>query len=138
MRYLYRFPPLINVLSVPRQSTIFNIMAYRAIALDFELWSHTRKEIQQVYLEHFIILLQNSRYKKFNSRRLGQMRLVRKFLFVLQTTWYPQDTIPLVMDALKAAIETHFSKEETIKPVVCFIAANLHEGLSVSIPDFHI
>ena len=112
-------------------------MAYRAIALDFELWSRTRKEIQQVYLEHFITLLQNSRYKKFNGQRLGQMRLVRKLLFVLQTTWYQQDMIPLVMDALKAAIESHFSREDTIKPAVCFIAANLHEGLLVSIPDFH-
>ncbi|RDB25611.1 Beige 1 [Hypsizygus marmoreus] len=72
----------------PTQSTVVNTVAYRAIALDFELWSRTRKEIQQVYLEHFITVLQTSRYRKFNSRqRFAKMGLVRKLLFVLQTDW---------------------------------------------------
>jgi len=106
-----------------------NTVAYRAIALDFELWSRARKDIQQVYLEHFTTLLQTSRYKRFNSRqKFAKMGLVRKLLFVLQTDWFQHDMIPFVMDALKAAMQAHFSKDDAIKPIVAYLAANLHEG----------
>jgi hypothetical protein len=109
---------------------VVNTVAYKAIALDFELWSRTRKEIQHVHLEHFTTVLQTSRYRKFNSRqRFAKMGLVRKLLFVLQTDWYHHDTIPHVMDALKAAMQAHFSQDDTIKPIVSYLAANLHEGL---------
>lgn len=120
-----------------RQSTVVNTVAYRAIALDFELWSRTRKEIQQVYLEHFITVLQTSRYKKFNSRqRFAKLGLVRKLLFVLQTDWYQHDMIPFVMDALKVAMQSHFAQDDTIKPIVSYLAANLHEGSSFCLHIF--
>lgn len=56
------------------------------------------------------------------------MGLVRKLLFVLQTDWYHQDSIPFVVEALKAAAESNFSKEDAIKPIVSYLAANLHGG----------
>lgn len=106
-----------------------NTVAYKAIALDFELWSKTRKEIQRVHLEHFITVLKTSRYRNFNGKqRFAKMGLVRKLLFVLQTDWYHHDTIPYVMDALRAAMQAHFSQDDTIKPIVSYLAANLHEG----------
>ena len=109
-----------------------NTLAYRAIALDFELWSRTRKEIQRVHLEHFTTVLQTSRYKKFNAQqRFAKMGLVRKLLFVVQTDWYQQDVIPFVVDALRVAMQANFSKDDTIKPVVSYLAANLHEGMLV-------
>ncbi|KAG5645386.1 hypothetical protein DXG03_006339 [Asterophora parasitica] len=112
----------------PEQSTIVNTVAYRAIALDFELWSRARSEIQQMYLEHFTTVLQTSRYRKFNSRqKFAKIGLVRKLLFVLQTDWFKQDMIPYVMDALKAAMQAQFSKDDTIKPIIAYLAANLHE-----------
>ncbi|KAG6877946.1 hypothetical protein C0993_001804 [Termitomyces sp. T159_Od127] len=111
------------------QSTVVNIVAYKAIALDFELWSRTKPEIQQMYLEHFPTLLQTSRYRKFNNRqKFAKLGLVRKLLFVLQMDWFHQEMVPFVLDALRAAIRSHFSKEYTIKPVVAYLAANLHEG----------
>ncbi|KAF9006328.1 hypothetical protein BDZ89DRAFT_1144797 [Hymenopellis radicata] len=42
----------------PEQSTVVNVVLYKAIALDFEFWSHARREIQHVYFEHFITLLE--------------------------------------------------------------------------------
>lgn len=112
-----------------RQSTIVNVVAYRAIALDFELWSHTRQEIQQLHLEHFTTLLEKSRYKAFNRKqRFSKLGLVRKLLFVLQTNWYEQESLSSVLAALKSACQANFSKDETIKPVVSYLAANLHEG----------
>lgn len=64
---------------VHSQSTITNTIAYRAIALDFELWVRTRKDIQHAHLDHFTILLHVSRFKKFNTKqRIAKMGLVRK------------------------------------------------------------
>lgn len=114
-------------------STVVNSVAYRAIALDFELWARTRKEVQRVHLEHFTTLLQTSRFKKFNiKQRFAKLGLVRKLLFVLQTEWYSHDTIPLIVGALKVAAQAKFSADDAIKPIISYLAANLHEGISLS------
>lgn len=112
-----------------RQSTIVNVVAYRSIALDFDLWSHTHKEIQQAHLEHFTTLLISSRYKKFNMKqRMAKLGLARRLLFVLQTDWYQKDMTPFVINALYSVCQADFSRDETIKPVVSYLAANLHGG----------
>ncbi|KAJ7454045.1 beach-domain-containing protein [Mycena galericulata] len=114
----------------PEHSTVVNAVAYRAIALDFELWSRTRQEVQRVHLEHFTTLLIASRYKKFNvKQRFPKLGLVRKLLFALQTNWYQPEVVPHVIEALKSAALANFSKEEAIKPIVSYLAANLHGGL---------
>ncbi|KAF8233255.1 beach-domain-containing protein [Tricholoma matsutake] len=112
----------------PEQSTVVNIPAYRAIALDFELWSRTRKEIQRVYLEHFTTVVQTSRFKRFNVwQRYTKLGLVRRLLFVLQTDWFERDMAPFVMVALRVIMQAQFTKDGTIKPIVSYLAANLHE-----------
>jgi len=112
-------------------STIVNTVAYRAIALDFILWSRTSPEIQHAHLEHFAILMQTSRYKRFNvKQRYHKMGIVRKFLFVLQTDLYQPALLPALTDALRSIVEAHFSPDETIKPILSMIAANVHTGRS--------
>ncbi|TFK36229.1 hypothetical protein BDQ12DRAFT_737089 [Crucibulum laeve] len=119
----------------PEQSTIVNVVAYRAIALDFELWSRTRSEIQHAHLEHFTTLLQTSRYKNFNiKQRLAKTGLVRKLLFALQMDWYHRESMGYLLDALCISWEAHFSKDDAIKPVVSFIAANLQEDMGNASP----
>ncbi|KAJ7720932.1 beach-domain-containing protein [Mycena metata] len=114
----------------PEHSTVVNAVAYRAIALDFELWARTRQEVQRVHLEHFTTLLLASRYKKFNAKqRFAKFGVVRKLLFALQTNWYQPEVVPFVVDALKSAAQSSFSKEEAIKPIVSYLAANLHGGM---------
>jgi hypothetical protein len=125
---LWHFVICVNLLF--SLSTVVNSVAYRAIALDFELWARTRKEVQRVHLEHFITLLQTSRFKKFNTKqRFAKLGLVRKLLFVLQTEWYSHDTIPFVVDALRVVAQANFSADDAIKPIISYLAANLHEGI---------
>ncbi|KAF7982777.1 hypothetical protein HWV62_26692 [Athelia sp. TMB] len=117
----------------PEQSAVVNLLAYRAIALDFELWAHTRPEIQRMHLEHFVTLLKTSRFKRFNIKQhFAKLGLVRKLLFVLQTEWYPYDMTPFVVLALKNAAEANFTAEDAIKPIVSYLAANLHEGTTLN------
>ncbi|KAI8986856.1 beach-domain-containing protein [Trametes punicea] len=112
----------------PDHSTIVNTVAYRAIALDFQLWSCTRREIQLVHLEHFSTLLDTSRHKRFNAKqRMGKMAVARKLLFVLQTDWYSQEMLPFLLHTLRVVAEANFSIDDAIRPIVSYLAANLHE-----------
>lgn len=56
------------------------------------------------------------------------MSLVRKLLFALQTDWYPVESMPWLVEALRVIAEANFSADEVVKPIVAFLAANLHEG----------
>ncbi|KAH7926600.1 beach-domain-containing protein [Leucogyrophana mollusca] len=116
----------------PDHSTIVNSIGYRSLALDFELWSRTHPDIQRVHLEHFSFLLRASRFRKFNVKvRLSKLGLVRKLLYVLQSTWYQHESIPSVINALVVVAQASFSSEDTIKPIVSYIAGNLADGHNV-------
>ena len=106
-----------------------NTVAYRSIALDFQLWSRTKREIQLVHLEHFATLLDASRHKRFNiKQRMSKMGVVRKLLFVLQTDWYAPDVLPFLLETIRVVSEANFSIDDAIRPIVSYLAANLHEG----------
>lgn len=112
------------------RSVIVNTVAYRAIALDFGIWAFTRPEIQQMHLEHFATLLKASKHHAFNAKqRIAKFGVIRKMIFVLQTNWYSPDMIAPFVSALKCVAQVCFSPEDTIKPLVSFLAANLHEGI---------
>jgi len=97
--------------------------------LDFDLWSKTRDEIQRVHLEHFIDLVTTSRYRRFNvKQRLSGMGLTRRFLFVWQTSCYAAESLPYFLKSFKAVMESSFFAEDTIKPVLSYLAAHLHDG----------
>lgn len=110
-------------------STITNSVAYCAIALDFEIWANCRPDIQTVHLGHFAILLKQSRYRVFNSKqRISKFGVIRKLLFVLQADWYPQDIIAHLIGAIRDVAQACFSADHTIKPIVSYLASNLHDG----------
>lgn len=60
------------------------------------------------------------------KQRLAKLGLARRLLFVLQTDWYQKDMTPLLINALYSVCQADFSRDETIKPVVSYLAANLH------------
>lgn len=64
------------------------------------------------------------------------MGIVRKFLFVLQTNLYQTALLPTLTNALRAIVEANFSPDETIKPLLSMIAANVQTGPSY--PDGHV
>lgn len=67
------------------------------------------------------------------------MSLVRKVLFALQTDWYPLESVPWLIEALRAVAEANFTAEDAVKPIVAFLAANLHEGegFCFTLADLH-
>lgn len=113
----------------PDTSVIANTLAYRVIALDFGIWSLARPEIQQTQLEHFSTLLITSKFRLFNAKqRIAKLGVVRKILFALQTNWFSTpELLEQLISALKIVSQACFIADETIKPIVSYLAANLHE-----------
>ena len=111
------------------RSTVINTAAYRAIALDLQLWARTKPDIQHAYFQHFAMLLQQSKYKRFNaSQRLGKMNVVRKLLFAVQTDYYALEAIPWLVDTLRTVAQADLSMNHVFKPLVQYLAAYLHTG----------
>ena len=63
--------------------------------------------------------------------RLSKLGIVRKLLFAIQAGWYPQESIPLVINTLVLVAQSSFTAE-VIKPIVSYIAASLAEGEFIS------
>jgi hypothetical protein len=59
--------------------------------------------------------------------RLSKLGIVRKLLFAIQSAWYPQESISLVVNTLVLVAQSSFTAEEAIKPIVSYIAATLAE-----------
>ena len=62
------------------------------------------------------------------KQRVSSMGLVRKLLFALHADWYSQDVLIHLLEALKVAARAIFDKDDMIKPMVSYLAANLSES----------
>lgn len=58
----------------PERSMLTNPLAYRIMIQDFIVWNRPFTRCQQTYYQHFTILLEVSRLRRFNIRRLSKMR----------------------------------------------------------------
>jgi hypothetical protein len=117
-----------------RNSVIVNATAYRHIALDMPLFSLFSADIQLAYFEHFSVLLRTSRFRRFNSKsRFSKFGAVRKFIFALQLDAFKDGVVTALVDALHVTAEMNWSTDAAIKPLVSYLAAALHEGISFEI-----
>lgn len=108
---------------------VANTLAYRAVALDFEIWAHARPEIQVIHFDHFSTLLKTSKYRNYNAKqRLAKLNIIRKLLFVVQMDYYAKDMMERLIATFKVIVQSCFSTNETIKPIVSYLGASLHEG----------
>lgn len=51
--------------------------------------------------------------------------MIRSILFILQTDLYPVDMIPAIVEAVEVIAKANWSTDDTIKPLVSYLAANL-------------
>lgn len=57
-----------------RDSIINNPLAYRYVILNFEIWKKTAISVQRAQLDQFILFLNTSKMRNFNSKRLPKIR----------------------------------------------------------------
>lgn len=73
----------------PEDSVIDNLLAYRILLVDFDLWRSAATSVQILYYEQFTAFGVNSKYHQFNTKRLWRMRGWCSKLSVLQNANIP-------------------------------------------------
>ncbi|ORY31849.1 hypothetical protein BCR39DRAFT_525741 [Naematelia encephala] len=115
----------------PGMATVHNSVAYRALGLEFELWSLAPLGVTSLYLQHFEYLLQTSKHSRFNLLRTFQKSaMVRKLLYALRSNLFEPSVVPVVVDTLKLALLARWSAEDAIKPVFSYLISALCQANS--------
>ena len=58
-----------------RESSVTNPLAFRYLCLDFAIWKRGNVETQISHLQMLLSLIEQSRHRLFNLRRLNKMRI---------------------------------------------------------------
>ena len=61
-------------LLISRESSVTNPLAFRYLCLDFAIWKRGNAETQISHLQMLLSLIEQSRHRLFNLRRLNKMR----------------------------------------------------------------
>ncbi|GAN06509.1 beige/BEACH domain-containing protein [Mucor ambiguus] len=125
-------PELIELLLVfigknphsPEDSIINNPLAYRYVILNFEIWKKTAITVQRAQLDQFILFLNTSKLRNFNSKRLPKIHLVKKVLLAFRMNIYAKELVPHLIDALKAIMLSNWTTE-SIRAVATFLASTV-------------
>ncbi|KAL9550165.1 hypothetical protein PS6_005689 [Mucor atramentarius] len=125
-------PELIELLLVfigkdphsPEESIINNPLAYRYVILNFEIWKKTAIAVQRAQLDQFILFLNTSKMRNFNSKRLPKIHLVKKILLAFRMNIYAKELVPHLIDALKAIMLSNWTTE-SIRAVATFLASTV-------------
>lgn len=105
---------------------VVNAQAYRALALDLDLWSRTSPPVQSSYLAHFSILLHTSKFARFTIKsRLAKVPIVKKLLLAVQLGTFKDEMESKLVDALRVVARAMWGPE-VIKAIVAYLAAGLH------------
>lgn len=67
---------MINAINADdRENTLTNPLAFRYLCLDFALWKRGNVETQISHLQMLLSLVEQTRHRLFNLRRLNKMRM---------------------------------------------------------------
>ena len=106
-------PTTAQQLTETRTASVHNSVAYRALGLEFELWSHASLGIISLYLQHFEYLLVTSKNARFNLLRTFQKSaMVKKLLYTLRSGFFDPTVVPAVVDTLRLALVARWSGED--------------------------
>ena len=74
-----RYSGVLNIANY-RDSSVTNPLAFRYLCLDFAIWKRGNTETQVMHLQLLLSLIEQSRHRLFNLRRLNKMRMSSNIL----------------------------------------------------------
>jgi hypothetical protein len=121
-----------------RESSVTNPLAFRYLCLDFAIWKRGNTETQVTHLQMILSLIEQSRHRLFNLRRLNKMRtfwlyhalmidVVKKMLFALRSGIFPREILPSFITALRAVVKASFSTE-VVRTLATFVTSFSQKG----------
>ncbi|KAL1921841.1 uncharacterized protein VTP21DRAFT_10483 [Calcarisporiella thermophila] len=100
----------------PKESIINNPIAYRSLILDFDLWKQTEIAVQMAHLDQFVVFIETSQRKCYNTSCLLHMHLVSKMLRALRIGAYDKELTSKFVYVFKLMVRQQFTTE-TIRDI---------------------
>ncbi|MCJ1399799.1 hypothetical protein MMC11_003002 [Xylographa trunciseda] len=85
-------------------SIINNPLAYRILIVDLDIWRTSSPKVQKLYYEQFGTFSTGSKHHQFNTKRLGRMRILKKWLDILKTGTFHIETFEYMIAAFKSLL----------------------------------
>ncbi|MCJ1396460.1 hypothetical protein MMC18_009350 [Xylographa bjoerkii] len=85
-------------------SVINNPLAYRILIVDLDIWRASSPKVQKLYYEQFGTFSTGSKHHHFNAKRLGRMRILKKWLDTLKTETFYTETFKYMIAAFKSLL----------------------------------
>ncbi|MCJ1473895.1 hypothetical protein MMC13_002550 [Lambiella insularis] len=101
-------------------SVINNPLAYRILIVDLDVWRTSSAKVQKLYYEQFQIFSTGSKHHHFNTKRLGRMRILKKWLDSLKTGTFYTDTFEYFLKAFRSLLSLTPSSE-SLRSLALFI-----------------
>jgi beige protein homolog 1 len=112
-------------------SIINNPLAYRVLLVDTDVWRQAERPVQELYFQQFITFAADSQNHRFNARRLGRMRALKKMLDALKAEPILPMTMPLFLNAFKSLLPSALNTE-MLRSIALFITFSVHKGKAVN------
>ena len=116
----------------PENSMIVNPMAYRVLLIDFDTWRRSDPQTQKLYYTQFVHFISRNKHHAFNQKRLIRMRVVRKIIEALKSEEFLLDTLPLLINALKALLDNNVAGT-MYRELAMFVAFGLQDGRTTAL-----
>ncbi|KAL9101653.1 MAG: hypothetical protein Q9163_003109 [Psora crenata] len=108
------------------ESVINNLLAYRTLLVDLDVWQHSSPIVQKVYYEQFLTFIMISKYHRFNNKRLSRMRVVRKWLEALADQSFTSTTLKYFIDTFRVLLNRNFSAD-TMRSLALYVTHSIYK-----------
>lgn len=89
----------------PIQSVIMNPLAYRILVIDLDVWRQCDLPLLELYYSQVTVFVTQSRYHRFNFRKIIRMRIVKKFIDSLKDEIVTAETMKAFITAFKTLLK---------------------------------
>lgn len=110
----------------PSKSMINNPLAYKILLIDNSIWRIHHFETQELYFKQFVVFAKESIHAKFNLKRLGRMRVLKRLLEALKSENVSRNTMPAYSAALSALMPTAMTAE-MLRSMALFVTYSVHK-----------
>ncbi|KAJ5649607.1 uncharacterized protein N7484_003330 [Penicillium longicatenatum] len=93
------------------QSIITNPLAYRVLLVDMDIWRYGEAPVLELYYNQFRAFATDSKYHRFNAKRLGRMRVSKKLIETLKGGELTSETLNPCLSAFRSLMESGMSPD---------------------------
>ncbi|KAJ6110487.1 hypothetical protein N7486_002722 [Penicillium sp. IBT 16267x] len=92
-------------------SIITNPLAYRVLLVDMDIWRYGEAPVLELYYNQFRAFATDSKYHRFNAKRLGRMRVSKKLIETLKGGELTSETLNPCLSAFRSLMESSMSPD---------------------------